>query len=141
MLEAAARAARECGPKRPQLLAVTVLTSMDSGDLTEVGVLRSASDQVKALADLAISAGIDGLVCSPHEVGDLRKQLGPVPLLVTPGIRMPGGEMGDQKRVATPGAAARDGATHLVIGRPILDASDPSKVLSEISADIQRAMR
>jgi orotidine-5'-phosphate decarboxylase len=139
MLEAAALAARSAGPNRPKLLAVTVLTSMDAKDLGEVGVNRSPSDQVKALAELAIAAGIDGLVCSPQEVGDLRKRLGPEPLLVTPGIRLPGGELGDQKRVATPGSAARDGATHLVIGRPILEAPDPAAAVEAITRDIALA--
>ncbi len=141
MLEAAAKAAKEAGPDRPRLLAVTVLTSMDARDLSDIGVTRAVSDQVKALADLAISAGIDGLVCSPQEVGELRKRLGPAALLVTPGIRLPGGELGDQKRVATPGSAARDGATHLVIGRPILEASDPAAAVRAIKADIAAALK
>jgi len=136
MLEAAAKAAKEAGPDRPRLLAVTVLTSMDAKDLSDVGVMRPVSDQVKALADLAISSGIDGLVCSPQEVGELRRRLGPGALLVTPGIRLPGGELGDQKRVATPGSAARDGATHLVIGRPILEAPDPAAAVRAIRDDI-----
>lgn len=140
MLQAAADAAKSCGENRPKLLAVTVLTSMDARDLNDIGVQRSPSDQVKALADLAISAGIDGLVCSPQEVGELRKRLGPGPLLVTPGIRLPGGELGDQKRVATPGSAARDGATHLVIGRPILEAADPAQAVRAINDDIRSAM-
>lgn len=140
MLEAAAQAAKSAGPNRPKLLAVTVLTSMDAKDLGEVGVNRSPSDQVKALAELAIAAGIDGLVCSPQEVGELRKRLGAEPLLVTPGIRLPGGELGDQKRVATPGSAARDGATHLVIGRPILEAADPIAAVDAITRDIAAAV-
>lgn len=140
MLEAAAKAAGEAGPDRPRLLAVTVLTSMDQRDLSDIGVTRAVSDQVKALADLAISAGIDGLVCSPQEVGELRRRLGPAALLVTPGIRLPGGELGDQKRVATPGSAARDGATHLVIGRPILEAPDPAAAVRAIKADIAAAI-
>jgi orotidine-5'-phosphate decarboxylase len=141
MLEAAAKAAKDAGPDRPRLLAVTVLTSMDQRDLSDVGVTRPVSDQVKALADLAISAGIDGLVCSPQEVGELRKRLGPGALLVTPGIRLPGGELGDQKRVATPGSAARDGATHLVIGRPILEAPDPGAAVRAIRDDIANALK
>ena len=141
MLEAGAKAAKDFGPNRPRLLAVTVLTSMDARDLSDVGVQRSPSDQVKALAELAISAGIDGLVCSPQEVGELRKRLGPNPLLVTPGIRLPGDAMGDQKRVATPGSAARDGATHLVIGRPILEATDPAAAVRAIRDDIASALK
>lgn len=140
MLEAAARAAQEAGPGRPRLLAITVLTSMDARDLADVGVGRGLSDQVKALADLAIASGIDGLVCSPQEVGELRRRLGPAALLVTPGIRLPGGELGDQKRVATPGIAARDGASHLVIGRPILDAASPADAVRSIHDDIAAAL-
>jgi orotidine-5'-phosphate decarboxylase len=95
---------------------------------------------VKALADLAISSGIDGLVCSPQEVGELRKRFGSAALLVTPGIRLPGGKLGDQKRVATPGSAARAGATHLVIGRPILEASTPADAVRLIREDIASAL-
>ncbi|MDZ4199886.1 MAG: orotidine-5'-phosphate decarboxylase [Kiritimatiellia bacterium] len=126
MLEAAVKAAREAGENRPRLLAVTLLTSLDAGDLAELGVTRSPGDQIEALARLAIDSGIDGLVCSVHEVGALRRKLGPGPLLVTPGIRLPGGEVGDQKRIGTPAEAARAGATHLVVGRPVLDAPDPA---------------
>lgn len=139
MMEAAAEAAAACGPDRPKLLAVTVLTSLDDADLASVGVTRRVSDQVMALADLAMAAGIDGLVCSPQEVGELRKRLGSTPLLVTPGIRLPGDTVGDQKRVASPGAATRDGASHLVVGRPILDAADPGAALDLIQADILQA--
>jgi len=126
MLEAAAQAARDCGETRPRILAVTVLTSLDASDLADLGIHRSPGEQVQALARLALAAGVDGLVCSAQEVGALRQQVGPGPLLVTPGIRMPGGEVGDQKRVATPAEAARAGATHLVVGRPVLEAADPA---------------
>jgi orotidine-5'-phosphate decarboxylase len=140
MLAAAAKAAAEFGNARPKLLAVTVLTSLDENDFTDLGITRSPLEQVTALANLAISAGIDGLVCSAREVGALRKELGPTPLLVTPGIRLPSGTINDQKRVATPADAARDGATHLVIGRPITQSSDPTATVTAIHASIEQGM-
>lgn len=139
MMTAAVQAAKAYGENAPKLLAVTVLTSMDHSDLVDVGVNRTPSDQVRALADLAMESGIDGLVCSPQEVGALRQRLGSAPLLVTPGIRLPDDSLGDQKRVATPGAAARDGASHLVIGRPIVEAADPADAVARIEADLSHA--
>ncbi|MDD3276313.1 MAG: orotidine 5'-phosphate decarboxylase, partial [Kiritimatiellales bacterium] len=91
-----------------------------------------------ALGALAISSGIDGLVTSAHEAGALRKKF-PNALLVTPGIRMPDGDIGDQKRVATPAFAVQQGATHLVVGRPILQAEDPAGAAQAIFADIKNA--
>jgi len=125
MLAAAAEAARTVGPQRPRILAVTVLTSLDAADLADIGVGRDPAAQVDALARLAMDAGADGLVCSPREVSRLHAQL-PSALLVTPGVRPLGAELGDQKRVATPAAAVAAGATHLVVGRPILEAPDPA---------------
>lgn len=139
MLRAAADAAAACGSERPRLLAVTLLTSLDEGDLRELGIGGGLSDQVLRLADLAMACGIDGLVCSPLEAARLRQRLGPAPLLVTPGIRMAEDESGDQKRVGTPSQAARDGATHIVVGRPILEASDPAAATARILADLRRA--
>ena len=137
MLKAAAAAAT-AAQSRPRLLAVTVLTSLDAGDFTDMGIGRAPSDQVLRLAELAVNAGIDGLVCSPQEVARLRQALGPTPLLVTPGIRMPGDDAGDQKRTGTPRQAAIDGASHIVVGRPILEAKDPAaaarRILAELSA-------
>lgn len=137
MLTAAANAARACGPSRPRLLAVTVLTSLDDRDFIDLGVTRSPSDQVLRLGELAIACGVDGLVCSPLEVARLRQALGPEPLLVAPGIRMADDAMGDQKRIGTPRQASLDGASHIVVGRPILEASDPAfaaqRMLSELA--------
>jgi orotidine-5'-phosphate decarboxylase len=124
MLEAAVAAAKDFGENRPRLIAVTTLTSMNQDDLACVGIARSLGDQALALADLALSAGIDGLVSSVHEAAALRDRFGPAPLLVTPGIRLPGGEAADQKRIAAPADAVAAGATHLVVGRPILEADD-----------------
>jgi len=138
MLEAAAEAARECS-NPPRLVAVTTLTSLSQDDFTDLGIARSISDQALALGELALSSGIDGLVTSAHEAGALRKKF-PSALLVTPGIRMPGGAAGDQKRVATPAFAVQQGATHLVVGRPILQAENPAAAVAAIFADIKSAL-
>jgi len=137
MLEAAAEAARECS-NPPKLVAVTTLTSLSQEDFTDLGIARSVSAQALALGELAISSGIDGMVTSAHEAAALRKEF-PQALLVTPGIRMPGGDVADQKRVATPAFAVQQGATHLVIGRPILQAESPSAAVAAIFADIKNA--
>ncbi len=132
MLQAAAEAAREAGAARPRIVAVTTLTSLNQGDLADVGVVRPLAEHTLALAELAVACGIDGLVCSPLEVAALRRCLGPGPLLVTPGVRPAGAAVGDQKRVATPGDAVRDGSSFLVVGRPILEAADPAAAAREV---------
>ena len=117
-----------------QLLAVTVLTSMDS--LAEFGIGRSPSEQVRLLADLAHRAGASGIVCSPQELSTLR-QLYPSPfLMVTPGIRGASDEAGDQKRTASASAALAAGADYLVIGRPIIAAPDPLAAAERIAREI-----
>jgi orotidine-5'-phosphate decarboxylase len=138
MLEAAAEAARECA-NPPKLVAVTTLTSLSREDFTDLGIARSLSDQALALGELAVSSGIDGMVTSAHEAGDLRKKF-PQALLVTPGIRMPDGEAGDQKRIATPAFAVQQGASHLVVGRPVLQANNPSAATAAILADMKNAL-
>lgn len=138
MLEAAAKAARECD-NPPKIVAVTTLTSLSQDDFLDLGIERTISEQALALGELAISSGIDGLVTSAHEAGALRKKF-PEALLVTPGIRMPDGDVGDQKRVATPAFAVQQGSTHLVVGRPIMQADDPSAVTAAILADIKNAL-
>jgi len=137
MLEAAAEAARECA-NPPKLVAVTTLTSLSQDDFTDLGINRTVSEQALALGELAISSGIDGLVTSAHEAGALRERF-PDALLVTPGIRMPDGDVGDQKRVATPAFAVEQGSTHLVVGRPIVQAADPAEATAAILADIKNA--
>jgi orotidine-5'-phosphate decarboxylase len=137
MLEAAAAAARECAHP-PKLVAVTTLTSLSQDDFTDLGINRTVSEQALALGDLAIGSGIDGLVTSAHEAAALRKRF-PEALLVTPGIRMPDGDIGDQKRVATPSFAVHQGATHLVVGRPVVQAENPAQATAEICADIKNA--
>lgn len=141
MLRAAAEAARACGAHRPRLLAVTVLTSLDGADFRDLGVSRSASEQVLRLGELAIACGIDGLVCSPLEAARLRACVGPDALLVTPGIRLPADAAGDQKRVGSPRQAALDGATHIVVGRPILEAADPAGAARRMQDELRAAAR
>ena len=126
MIRAAAEAAAEFGERGPKILAVTVLTSLDASDLADVGIAgRTPAEQVAAMARFATQNGAHGLVCSPMEVGALSKALAAGTLFITPGVRPAGSAIGDQKRVATPADAVRDGATHLVVGRPILAAEDP----------------
>jgi len=134
--EAATAGAAEAGVTRPNILAVTVLTSMDQADLKSVGVNDAPSDQVRRLAALAQTNGADGIVCSPLEIETLRADLGPEFLLVVPGIRPAGSAAGDQKRIMTPADAMALGASHLVIGRPITQAADPAAAALAIAADI-----
>ncbi len=137
MMSAAAEAA--CGPGSPRLLAVTVLTSMDASQLAGIGITASPADQVLRLARLAQASGIDGMVCSPEEVALLRKETGLDTLLVIPGIRPAGSDVGDQKRIATPAKAISDGASLLVVGRPITRAHDPIYAARSILHDIEQA--
>jgi orotidine-5'-phosphate decarboxylase len=137
MLSAAAEAAGETGPI---LLAVTVLTSMDDAQLAATGVSGSPAVQVETLAQMAYANGARGLVCSAVEVANLRNRLGSKPLLVIPGIRPEGAAIGDQRRVATPGAAIAAGASYLVVGRPITRADDPGAAARAILAEMQAAM-
>jgi len=121
-----------------QLLGVTVLTSFGPEDLEDLGSNQTIPELVERRARKAVSLGIDGIVASPLEAAGLRRALGPKPILVTPGVRSAGAGWGDQKRVATPAAAMRDGADYLVIGRQITRAADPareaSRILDEIGA-------
>ena len=134
MLEEAAKAAAEC-ENPPKLVAVTTLTSLSQDDFKDLGIERTVSEQALALGRLAISSGIDGMVTSAHEAKVLRAEF-PDALLITPGIRMPEGDVGDQKRVATPLYAVEQGATHLVIGRPIVQAEDPSAAAQAMLDDM-----
>ncbi|MDP6630150.1 MAG: orotidine-5'-phosphate decarboxylase [Kiritimatiellia bacterium] len=131
MLRAAAEAAQACD-NPPLVVAVTALTSLDQSDLTALGVSRDLKEHARALGRLAIDSGIDGLVCSPHEAAALRGDLGSDPILVTPGIRMPEGDVGDQKRVATPADAVAAGSDFLVVGRPIVQANNPEQAAAKI---------
>jgi orotidine-5'-phosphate decarboxylase len=141
MLEAAMAAAAEAGRKRPKVVAVTVLTSLDDGDLAAVGQHGPAADQVLRLARLAEASGLDGVVCSPHEVGLLRREIGDAFALVVPGVRPDWAGADDQKRVMTPGEAIAAGADHLVIGRPITKSADPVGAARRIAVEIADARR
>ena len=134
---AGARAAQSRGRPELLLLGVTVLTSMDAAGLAEIGVAASPEAQVDRMAALAVKAGLRGLVCSPLEVTALRTRIPADVKLVVPGIRLAGETGGDdQKRVMTPGAAARAGADYIVVGRPILQATDPAATAQAILADL-----
>jgi orotidine-5'-phosphate decarboxylase len=128
-MRVAARAAAGSGLT---VLGVTVLTSMDDADVAEAGYARDAAGLVAQRAAQARDAGIGGLVCSPREAAMVREIVGPRMAIVTPGIRLAGGEAGDQKRVATPAAALAAGATHLVVGRPITAAGDPAEAARRV---------
>jgi orotidine-5'-phosphate decarboxylase len=116
---------------RPRIIGVTVLTSLVAGTDTARRVLGLARD--------AAEAGLDGVVCSPHEVGEVRRTLGPGFLTVVPGIRLADDAKGDQARTGTPGQAAKDGANFLVVGRSVTGAKDPRAALAAIKAELQRA--
>ncbi|MBU63548.1 MAG: orotidine-5'-phosphate decarboxylase [Opitutae bacterium] len=118
------------------LLAVTVLTSMDAENLNRMGVMNTPEDQVTKLAKLATEAGVGGIVCSPKELSSLYDALPSGVSFVTPGIRPAGTDLGDQKRVMTPAEAAQAGANYLVIGRPILGAENPDKVIAQIQEEV-----
>lgn len=135
MLEAGREAVDKSG-NRPLLIGVTVLTSLTSVDLNEIGVREDPGDLVLRLSRLAQSSGLDGVVCSPLEVSSLRKQFGNDFVLVTPGIRPQGTDRGDQQRILTPSEAISAGSDYLVIGRPITQAADPLQALMEIEEEI-----
>jgi orotidine-5'-phosphate decarboxylase len=140
MMTAAVEAANDAAVKwsavRPKLLAVTVLTSISQSDLSEGGVAGPLLDQVKRLAAMAQEAGVDGVVCSPHEVDVLRAQCGPSFQLVIPGIRPAWAATNDQKRVLTPAEAMLKGADWLVIGRPITADADPAEAARRIQNEL-----
>ena len=130
-------AAKASAPAGTKVVAVTVLTSLDATDLAKTGVTGSPADQVKRLAELAVEAGIDGIVCSGEEVAAVR-DLWPEGFFVVPGVRPEGAEVADQKRVVTPFDALNDGASVLVIGRPITAAADPGQAIREIAASLKK---
>ena len=135
-VDAAYQQAEHLNVKPPKVIAVTVLTSLDQAALQAMGVTRSVTQQVVELARMAVAAGADGLVCSPHEVADIRAALGPKPVLVVPGIRPAGAALGDQKRVMGPAQAMAAGADVLVIGRPITQAEDPLAAAQAIGREL-----
>jgi orotidine-5'-phosphate decarboxylase len=133
------RAATEADAGRINLLAVTVLTSLTDDDMQEIGVAGRVSDQVLRMASLAQSAGCQGIITSPRESLMVRKALGEGFAIVTPGIRPAGAETNDQQRTATPSAAISNGASHIVVGRPITHAQDPAKAAAAIIAEMEQA--
>lgn len=137
----AAREAVPPGASAPRLIAVTLLTSMGEADLADVGFAGTPDEVVTRLALLAQASGLDGVVCSPREASALRAACGPAFCLVTPGVRPAGSEAGDQQRTMTPGDAISNGASYLVVGRPITRAPDPLAALERINAEIADTMR
>lgn len=129
-------AAKERGGDRTRLVAISVLTSMDAEALASIGVTDAVADEVARLATLAVNAGSDGIVCSPQEAAQMRALLGPEALIVCPGVRPAGADVGDQKRIATPAAAIAAGASKLVVGRPITAADDPVAAFEGIVAEL-----
>ena len=127
--------AKAMAPAATKVVAVTVLTSLDSGDLQSIGVSGESGEQVERLAALAREAGLDGIVCSGAEVGAASRHWRDG-FFVVPGVRPAGSEVGDQKRVVTPRGAMDDGASILVIGRPITGAQDPREALKAIAATL-----
>jgi len=141
MLEAAVEAAREAaragGGRPPLLLGVTVLTSLEEAAMREMGWQARLEDVVLGMASLGRECGLDGFVCSPRELTVLRGALGDEPVLVTPGIRLPGTEVHDQARTATPREALRAGADYLVVGRAVTSQADPRGALRSLRASMR----
>ena len=135
-IDASDRVAQITGKDRPLVIGVTLLTSLDQDDISLIGFQDTVQDQVLRLADLAQSAGLDGVVCSPFEIAPIRKKLGDDLTLVVPGIRPEGSEQGDQKRILTPKEALKRGADYLVIGRPITEAKDRAAAAQKISESL-----
>ncbi|PHR59823.1 MAG: orotidine-5'-phosphate decarboxylase [Robiginitomaculum sp.] len=131
-----AAAVRGRGHSRLKIMAVTVLTSLDDEALMEMGYFMKAEELVLHRVRQAIRAGVDGVISSPLEAEKIRAMVPKGFLVVTPGVRMPGGDKGDQKRVATPGSALQNGASHIVVGRPISQANDPRAAVQAILANM-----
>ena len=132
----AARERLERRPSRPLLIAVTILTSLGTDDISEIGYNGEAAENVLRLAKLTDEAGLDGVVCSPREATELRRHIGDDFLLVTPGVRPSSAAQDDQRRVMTPGDAIGSGSSYLVVGRPITGAEDPIQALKAINAEV-----
>lgn len=122
------------------VLGVSVLTSFNQEQLTGIGVSNEVGDQVLQLVQLGYDVGLRGVVCSPHEIARLRKQFGDDLTIVTPGVRPAGSDKGDQQRVMTPSEAIKEGASYLVIGRPITGAADPAAAARKITEEIAAAL-
>ena len=136
-IDASDRVAQITGKERPLVVGVTLLTSLDQDDISLLGFKDNVNDQVLRLADLAQSAGLDGVVCSPFEIGMLRRTMGGDLKLVVPGIRMEGSDTHDQKRTMTPREALQKGADFLVIGRPITEARNCAEAAKTIATSLK----
>lgn len=136
--EAAAAESTRLGVRRPLIVGVTVLTSLDGDALIALGIDEPLADHVRRLARMAQAAGLDGVVASPHEIALVREACGPDFLIVTPGIRPGGSAQDDQARTLTPVDAVRAGASYLVVGRPITGAADARVAAEAINRDIER---
>jgi orotidine-5'-phosphate decarboxylase len=146
MMIAAAQAAEEVSKKlkqpRAKVLAVTVLTSLNQKMVDEeIGLKRKLGDQVVHLAKLAQEAGLDGVVASPREIKAVRAACGATFIILTPGIRPAGADLGDQKRTLTPGEAMAAGANYIVVGRPVVEAKDPAAVVRAIHEEMEAAVQ
>jgi len=139
-IDAAGEEATRQNRERPLVIAVTVLTSIDASTLQSVGVTRPLIDQVEALAVLARESGLDGVVASAQEATRIRAACGPDFLIVTPGIRPSATKTDDQARTLTAGQAIAAGATHLVVGRPVLQASNPREAAQQLTDEIRLAL-
>jgi len=144
MMEAAmcgiTKGAADAGLERPRVVAVTILTSTDLATAHSIGLEGTAVQQVERLTRLAKAAGVDGIVCSAQEAPMAREILGPEAIIITPGVRPAGADVGDQNRVLTPAAAFASGASHLVIGRPITQAHSRALAAQEIIAEIEESI-
>jgi len=139
MLRAATEAAAAVNSEA-RVVAVTVLTSMDESELGQVGIQGGVLSEVTRLADLAAATGCHGIVASAREASEIRNHLGEDFLIVTPGVRPEGISHGDQARVVTPAQAIAAGASHIVVGRPIIEAADPAQAAREILAQMESAL-
>jgi orotidine-5'-phosphate decarboxylase len=139
MMTAAREALLPFGKDAPQLIAVTVLTSMEASDLKDIGIDASPADHAERLARLTQQCGLDGVVCSAHEAVRFKQAFGSDFKLVTPGIRPAGSDAGDQRRIMTPQQAQQAGVDYMVIGRPITQSADAQATLKTILASLQEA--
>ncbi|EMH4815301.1 orotidine-5'-phosphate decarboxylase [Salmonella enterica] len=138
MMAAARDALAPFGKDSPLLIAVTVLTSMETSDLCDLGVTLSPAEHAERLARLTQQCGLDGVVCSAQEAVRFKKAFGAAFKLVTPGIRPAGSEVGDQRRIMTPEQALSAGVDYMVIGRPVTQSVDPAQTLKDINASLKR---
>ena len=130
------RIAKELGEQPPLIVGVTILTALDDDDMGQIGYVGNTTEQAVKLAKLAKTAGLDGVVCSAHEIEIIKQNCGKDFITVVPGIRPEGSDMGDQKRVMTPKQALDNGADYLVIGRPITESENPKQVAQDIKKSI-----